>query len=87
MKLHTTMVDKLLKIMEINSGWQEEWKLKAALEGLDISVYTQQDGNQILVPTDELNKHLQAAQNTENQQRQLRMEALLADAKRANGEV
>ena len=84
MKLHQTLVDKLLKLMEINSGWQEEWKLKAALEGLDVSVYTQQDGNQILVPTQELNKYLSEAQRQENDAQQLRMDALVREAERIN---
>ena len=55
MKMHPTLVEKLLKIMEINSGWKEEWKLKQALEALDISVYEQKtSGRTVLVDTDQL---------------------------------
>tara|TARA_Y100000034_G_C6797131_1_gene357391 strand:- start:76 stop:339 length:264 start_codon:yes stop_codon:yes gene_type:complete len=86
MKMHSTLIDKLLKIYEINSGWKEEWKLKKVLNTVDISVYTNQQGVQILVPAEELNKHVVQAQRTLDQERQLRMETLIADAKRANGE-
>ena len=59
MKLHATLVEKLLKIMEINSGWKEEKKLRSALTGLDITVYTQQStGKEVLVDTEQLNKLL-----------------------------
>lgn len=54
MKLHKTLVDILLKTYEVNSGWTEERKLREALQRLDISVYTQQDGTQILVSTQQL---------------------------------
>ena len=53
MKMHSTLVDKLLKIYEINSGWKEEWKLKQALQDINLTVYTQRDGNQILVDTEQ----------------------------------
>ena len=51
MKLHETMVQKLIKVYEVNSGWTEEKKLLAALRNLDFSVYTQTNGNKVLVPT------------------------------------
>jgi len=54
MKLHNTLVEVLLKTYEVNSGWTEERKLREALSRLDISVYTQQDGTQVLVSTQEL---------------------------------
>ena len=54
MKLHSTLIDKLLKIYEINSGWKEEWKLKQALQGLDITVYKQASGKEVLVDTTQL---------------------------------
>jgi len=54
MKLHSTLIDKLLKIYEINSGWKEEWKLKQALQKLDFTVYTQSSGQEVLVDTDQL---------------------------------
>ncbi len=85
MKLHSTLVDRLLKLMEINSGWKEEWKLKAALNNLDISVYTTEKGEKILVPTEEYQKYLNTANNAEKQLQNQRMEKLIAEAKRVNG--
>ena len=54
MKLHHTLVEALIKTYEINSGWTEEKKLRAVLANMDFSVYTQQDGTQVLVSTAEL---------------------------------
>jgi len=54
MKLHDTLVEVLLKTYEVNSGWTEERKLREALKRLDLSVYTQQDGTQVLVSTTQL---------------------------------
>ena len=56
MKLHHTLVEFLVKVYEVNSGWTEERKLKEALRNIDFSVYTQQDGTQVLVSTKELNE-------------------------------
>lgn len=58
MKLHNTLVELLLKTYEVNSGWTEEKKLRSALQKMDFSVYTQQDGTKVLVST----KDLQEAQ-------------------------
>ena len=54
MKFHPTLIEKLVKIMEVNSGWANESKLKKALASLNISVYTQQTGEEVLVDGDEL---------------------------------
>lgn len=54
MKLHTTLIEKLVKVMEVNSGWRDEKKLKAALASMNISVYKQQSGAEVLVDGDEL---------------------------------
>ena len=56
MKLHDTLVEVLLKTYEVNSGRTEERKLREALKRLDVSVYTQQDGTQVLVSTVQLNE-------------------------------
>ncbi len=56
MKLHHTLVEFLVKVYEVNSGWSEERKLKEALSRLDFSVYTQENGTQVLVSTTELNE-------------------------------
>lgn len=54
MKLHTTLIEKLVKIMEVNSGWTGEAKLKKALASLNIAVYNQTSGQEVLVDADEL---------------------------------
>tara|TARA_B100001094_G_C17776570_1_gene597645 strand:- start:412 stop:600 length:189 start_codon:yes stop_codon:yes gene_type:complete len=56
MKFHLTLIEKLVKIMEVNSGWTGEQKLKTALEALNIAVYTQESGKEVLVDADELKK-------------------------------
>lgn len=67
MKLHPSLIQKLIEVYTINSGWAGEEKLKKALNNLDFTVYTQQDGNQILVDTVEYNKRLVDVQATNNQ--------------------
>ncbi len=62
MKLHTTLIEKLVKVMEVNSGWTGESKLKAALAALNIAVYTQESGKEVLVDADELEKHRHGAE-------------------------
>ena len=71
MKLHKTMVDELLKTYEVNSGWTEERKLRAALENLDFSVYVQTNGTQVLVPTKELVRHMKQFERIEQQRKDL----------------
>jgi len=54
MKLHPTLIEKLVKVMEVNSGWSGESKLKKALSALNIAVYTQATGQEVLVDADEM---------------------------------
>ena len=49
MNLHDTLINHLLKLMEINSGWKDEWKLKQALEKLQVDIYKQSNGNTVVV--------------------------------------
>ena len=58
MKLHQTLVEKLIVLFEVNSGWPEQKKLREALSKIDLSVYTQKDGNQVLVSTKQLNEKI-----------------------------
>ena len=51
MKLHETLVEELLKLIEINSGFKEQWKLRKMLKEIDLSVYEQQTGKQVIVST------------------------------------
>ena len=82
MKLHETMVQKLIKVYEVNSGWTEEKKLIAALRNLDLSIYTQANGNQVLVPTEQLQAAL--SQNENADERQDRINKMVEQAKRIN---
>ena len=57
MKLHETLVEELLKLIEINSGFKEQWKLRKMLSEIDLSVYEQQTGKQVLVSTKALHEN------------------------------
>ena len=56
MKLHETLIEKLIQVYEVNAGWQEQKKLRAALANLEIAVYKQQTGAEVLVDARELEK-------------------------------
>ena len=62
MKLHHTTIEKLIKLVEINSGWQEQWKLKKALSESDLSVYKQQSGQEVIVTTEDLQRESRESQ-------------------------
>ena len=57
MKLHETLVEELLKLIEINSGFKEQWKLRKMLSEIDLSVYEQQSGRQVIVSTKALQEN------------------------------
>lgn len=71
MKLHATLVEQLIKTYEVNSGWTEERKLRGVLERLDVSVYTQTNGQKVLVSTKELNEHLRKFEQLEAQRKEM----------------
>ncbi len=71
MKLHNTLVDILLQTYETNSGWTEEKKLRAALERMDFSIYTQVDGTQVLVSTQQLQEQTRKFEQARAQQAEL----------------
>ena len=74
MKLHQTMIEELLKTYEVNSGWTEQHKLRTALERLDFSVYVQENGTQVLVPTKELVRHMRQFERIEQHRKELEAE-------------
>ena len=82
MRLHETMVQKLLKVYEVNSGWTEEKKLLTALRSIDFSVYTQNDGNKVLVPTEQLQAAVAQFNAADN--REERIQNMVDEAKKAN---
>ena len=63
MKLHPTLIEKLVKIMEVNSGWTVESKLKKALAQLDVAIYKRQDGIEVLVVAEELRRYASGVAN------------------------
>lgn len=69
MKLHNTLVETLIKTYEVNSGWTEEKKLRAVLANMDFSVYTQQDGTQVLVATKALQEAIKNMEREQNGRR------------------
>ncbi len=57
MKLHGTLVERLVQIFTTYGGWQGEKKLYEQLEKLNLAVYTQQStGVDIVVDADLLEK-------------------------------
>ena len=63
MKLHPTLIEKLVKIMEVNSGWTGESKLKNALAQLEVAIYKRQDGTEVLVDAEELRRYASGVAN------------------------
>ena len=53
MQLHNTLVEKLIVLFEVNSGWPEQKRLREALSKLNLTVYKQKNGNEVLVSTDD----------------------------------
>jgi hypothetical protein len=58
MKLHHTLIERLVKIYSTYGGYREETKLRQELAGLELTEYTRQSGEKILVEEQELKKHL-----------------------------
>jgi hypothetical protein len=58
MKFHSTLVDQLIDLFEINAGWSEQRKLREALAKFDLTVYTQENGDSILVSTKALDSKI-----------------------------
>lgn len=56
MKLHSTVVERLVKMNDIWGGHRENSKLATELAKLDVSVYRKQTGEEIVVLTEDLVK-------------------------------
>jgi len=57
MKLHGTLVEKLVQLFTTYGGWQGEKRLKEELGKLNVAVYKQQStGKEIVVDADLLEK-------------------------------
>jgi len=60
MKLHASVVERLLYLMQTYGGYENEKKLRVRLEDLDLTVYERKTGNQamVLVTTEDYVKNL-----------------------------
>jgi len=60
MKLHASVVEQLLYLMQTYGGFENEKKLRVHLEGMDLTVYERKTGNQdmVLVSTEDYVKNL-----------------------------
>jgi len=61
MKLHSSVVEQLIRLYATYGGHREELKLKNELSKVDLSVYEQQTGEKqlVLVLTEELQRRSQ----------------------------
>lgn len=61
MKLHPSVIDKLLYLFKTYGGYQDERKLKSQIQSMDLTVYerkTTPNQEMVLVLTDEYVKQL-----------------------------
>ena len=58
MRLHNTVIERLIRLCDNNGGHREQTKLREELSKIDLSEYTQNTGSSVLVLTDELQKAL-----------------------------
>lgn len=56
MKLHTTTVEKFLRIYENFGGHRDEARLRSALNEVELDVYQRESGEKILVLSDHLER-------------------------------
>ena len=58
MRLHHTLIDRLVRIYTTYGGYREETRLRDELARLDVSKYDRQTGEAILVATEEMDKQI-----------------------------
>ena len=58
MKLHSTVIERLIKVYQNYGGYREENRLRSVLESLDLATYDRQTGakNTVIVLTKDLEK-------------------------------
>lgn len=56
MRLHSSLIEKLIRVYSTYGGHREEKKLREELLKLDVSTYSRESGEKILVETAELQK-------------------------------
>ena len=59
MKLHNTVIEKLIKVYTNYGGYPEERRLRQVLQEMHLDAYEQQTGNRqtVLVLTEDLKKY------------------------------
>lgn len=58
MRLHNTVIERLVQIYTTYGGYREETRLKNELAKLDLTAYERQSGESILVESQELRKQV-----------------------------
>lgn len=56
MRLHASVVEKLVHLFETYGGHKQETKLRAMLQEVDLSVYERESGENILVYSNDLER-------------------------------
>jgi hypothetical protein len=56
MKLHASLVEKLIRLFTTYGGYREDTRLRNELNKLEVSTYERQTGEQILVEKQELDR-------------------------------
>ena len=62
MKLHATVIDKILHLYETYGGHRNESKLRAMVTEIELSEYERQSGDKILVLTEQLEQEKESLQ-------------------------
>lgn len=57
MRLHSSVVEKIIKTSDIYSGFRYEERFAIELSKLNLSIYERENGEKILVLTEDLEKH------------------------------
>lgn len=56
MRLHSTLIEKLVRVFTTYGGHKDEKKLREELSKIDIGTYTRMSGETILVDSSDLTK-------------------------------
>lgn len=58
MKLHSSVIERLLYLFETHGGHRNENRLRTALSDIELSEYDRRSGEKILVLTEELEREM-----------------------------
>ena len=59
MKLHGSVIKRLIRLFTTYGGHRSELRLQNELKNLNLAIYTQQTGKQVIVESSELAKAIQ----------------------------